>query len=649
MARPFFMSILLVLAACPQGPGENPCPEGMVPLNGEANDSAEVCVPMVADDCPPGEMPRAGSAKCVSVGWTDCPAGFELDASGWGCKAVLPAQPCTGATRMALGESVCIPVGNCQRAFPPDDATLFVNANFAPGELDASHFATLQAALDAAADGDVIALFPGRYPQSVYVGRDVKITGICPDQVVVGNDNASVYPGIEVGSGTAAHLEGITIEGYTMGLVVDGQARLSLSDLILRDNLVYGMALFEQCTVQGENVLVRGTLADAPNSQTVGALVFEGSFLQLSESSFEENEDAGVGVAQPGSQADLEGVVFYNTLPRPDEVGGTGLKAFDNTEVHVRRSTFVKNRTAQALFGGQDNPALATFAEVSFEDTTLDDRFDDLSGIGLSLTWNGQVSLEKVSFWNAGTGAFAVKDANCSASLSEVTIAQTDVQQASQASLGLVANLGAQLTANGVVSLGTRGAQIQIQGAGTRAQLTDVYATQSKAGTVSQGEIQFELGPGLVITRGARVDFDGLSIDGAIGGGALLGHEGSRLAGKNLLIEEVQATPAGEFGDGIISQAGGILDLDRFLIRHNERAGLVVDNGSGVLTRGLIGRNNIGLNAQGDTTLLDLEKIKRQIAPLELQVEQTCVFEENASRFGGGNLPLPDLGALDAN
>ncbi|MEO8875284.1 MAG: hypothetical protein ABI461_06845, partial [Polyangiaceae bacterium] len=154
-------------AACEKIGWQN-CPAGFV-----VDPSGYGCVDISpAADCAAGTMPTIGNATCVPVGTTSCAAGFSADPSGWGCVAIESATACTGATMEKLGSTSCVPVGDCAAAFPPAAATLFVS----PGAtVDATHFQTIAAALAVATDGVTIAVDAGTYAESLIIAHSVHV------------------------------------------------------------------------------------------------------------------------------------------------------------------------------------------------------------------------------------------------------------------------------------------------------------------------------------------------------------------------------------------------------------------------------------------------------------------------------------------
>ena len=80
----------------------------------------------VLDSCAAGTMISLDGTSCAPVGVTTSglAAGFEMNEDGWGFHAVRPAKQCAGATRTVLGETACVPIDDCNAAFPPANATV---------------------------------------------------------------------------------------------------------------------------------------------------------------------------------------------------------------------------------------------------------------------------------------------------------------------------------------------------------------------------------------------------------------------------------------------------------------------------------------------------------------------------------------------
>ncbi|MFU8829267.1 MAG: hypothetical protein ACNA8P_07515, partial [Phycisphaerales bacterium] len=90
-----------------------------------------------------------------------------------------------------LGSTSCTPIGDCGAPFPPADATAIVDASLTVDDPAEGRYATIQAAIAASRDGDIIAISPGTYDESLVIRRALTIIGACPEEVSIrgrGND-----------------------------------------------------------------------------------------------------------------------------------------------------------------------------------------------------------------------------------------------------------------------------------------------------------------------------------------------------------------------------------------------------------------------------------------------------------------------------
>src|SRR5205085_374296 len=105
------------------------------------------------------------------------------DASGWGC-VDYKSVGCDGATRESAASADCVPVGNCDAPFPPAGA-IVVDDSFTDAQVDATHFKTISAAIDAATAGATVAIESGTYAEEIKIGKSLKLVGRCAEKVVI--------------------------------------------------------------------------------------------------------------------------------------------------------------------------------------------------------------------------------------------------------------------------------------------------------------------------------------------------------------------------------------------------------------------------------------------------------------------------------
>ena len=542
-------------------------------------------------------MAHLGSATCELVGWTDCPAGFALDSSGWGCDAILPEEACTGATREALGASDCQPIGDCAAPFPPVGATLFVDDDYSAAQLDATHFASLQPALDAARSGAVIAVEAGTYCASIYIDHGVTVVGRCAEQVSIVNDT-SLYPGVEVLSQDEVHIRNVSIRGYESGLSVNSGGRLVLEDSLLADNIIEGLVVYGDGHVIVRQSVVRGTVNKTPSDQTLGVFVFGGGVLEMYDSSVVANVEAGVGIIDAGSALLFDGVIIRDTRPK-DEAGGLGLKAFDGAAVQLRRTAFKGNRIISLMLDGVG--VEATVEQTVVRETVLDPRTEGGQAWGVAARNGARLTLNDSAIWDTPSVALSVQADPSSVVATRVVIGRVGSAGPIGVGMAVTVEMGGQLEMTDSALFASTGVAVLVNNAASHAAIIHSVISDSMPlqGALRTGECGYALiaaaGGGAVISestfqRNAEVT---LAVVNA----------GSSLAVFGALIDDTQANALGSFGDGLMVGADASAVVDRTLVRRSRRIGVVDDGASILVTRSRIESNAIGIHVQNGSTL----------------------------------------------
>ncbi len=339
--------------------GWTSCAEGFA-----ADPSGAGCAPvMPTAACPAGTYPVLGKTDCQPVGVRSCPAGFVLDSSGWGCAPVLPPQPCSGATLDKLGFADCQPLGDCAATFPPAQATLFVDDSYSAPQVDATHFTTLTAAVAAASDGAVIAVEEGLYPESIRLTKSVKIVGRCAEKVVMQGSPSPTNKGIAVASGTS-EVSGLTVRGFSIGVIVGGGAKLTLSGSLVTGNLKAGLWVQEAgSSLHAVRSALRDNLVDSSTGKRGdGALAGFGAELLLEECALTGNRSTGAFGQSAGTKLALLRSVVRDTRPNDLGAWGLGVEAMDGASVSVKQS---------AILGGSVAGFLVLTATGVVEESTI--------------------------------------------------------------------------------------------------------------------------------------------------------------------------------------------------------------------------------------------------------------------------------------
>jgi hypothetical protein len=307
-----------------------------------------------SDGCAPGEETVA-DGSCVAAGIDACAEGFTSDGAD-GCVAVLPATPC-GVGEMAVpGDDACHRPAACGNGawgdIPVDASTEHVDASYTAPDADGSAarpWPTVQAGIDAAAPGAIVAIALGSYLENVDIyDKAVRLWGRCPEMVeIVGSAGALAAVLVESGA-SGSEIRGLAIRGAVAGLAASGSEALVASGLWIHDTASRGIdveddlgptaitvsdTLVESAGEIGifvggasavvERTLVRGTKPGPGNAFGDGIQVARNEEtgtpgdLALAQSLLEANHDYGLFLV--GVSADVERVVIRNTLPQASD------------------------------------------------------------------------------------------------------------------------------------------------------------------------------------------------------------------------------------------------------------------------------------------------------------------------------------------
>ena len=188
--------------------------------------------------CPPGTLPVADG--CQAAGVATCGEGFEPDGVG-GCEPILPAAPCADGEVALVGESACRRLLDCGSgtwgAIPSEATNEHVDAAYTGGASDGSAqnpWTTIQAAIDAAAPGAIVAVAEGSYAEDLTIGKRIRLMGRCPELVEVVGQGGVAALVIRTGA-TDAEIDGLAVTGTTMGIVVSGATNVKLTRLWVHD------------------------------------------------------------------------------------------------------------------------------------------------------------------------------------------------------------------------------------------------------------------------------------------------------------------------------------------------------------------------------------------------------------------------------
>ena len=307
--------------------------------------------------CPPGEWLR-DDGSCIPAGVPPdgCGEGFVHDGDR-GCEPILPAEPCTSGLMAVPGDRSCREVAPCAAGkwgdIPVEPDTEYVDANYAGMDSDGSAlkpWPSIQAAVDAALPGAIVAIAAGSYLEDVTVrGKPARLWGVCPALVEVVGTGTELAAVNFLEDAAGSEVQRLAIRGDAFGVITGD----SLDVLIER--------------VWVHDVASRGIDVESyfPTSATIRASLVERS--------------VGAGLVVFGSPVTVEESVVRDVqLDLVNRLLGRGVSIQPSTlgetpaTLLMRRSLIERNHQAGVYAEGTD---------VTIEGSVVRETRDDGEGV----------------------------------------------------------------------------------------------------------------------------------------------------------------------------------------------------------------------------------------------------------------------------
>ncbi len=580
-------------------------------------------------ECPAGQMPSPDGPSCRDVGWTECPFGFARDPSGWGCAPVVPRDACPPGTIATLGDTSCLPLGDCGAPFPPREATFFVDDDFTAAELDAHHFGSITEALAVAPAGATIAVEAGQYVEHLELLTPVAVVGRCPARVKVRADDTRM-----VGLHCAAEVQvrGLSLQGFRLGLGGESTCRATLTEVEVLSPVAGGVVATEGAVVTLRRVRVVGAHGSptVENGNVLGVFA-QGGDVVLDGSELDDIVAIGAGAQGPTATLAVRDTVIRRTREAATQAGG-GLFASQGARVLVERSAVLE--TELLGLSATDLGTRVALSAVAISEGT-DGR--DLPGDGLSVLDAATVVGTDVQLArNHGAGAL-VSGQGSALRLTRATVVGTGKSPVFHQDLGdgvyLVDQAAAVLEDSAVVD--NRRVSLELQPSGTRLEVVRSYV----AGTRLSGPDEDVGGFGVFAKEGALVALDSVFSHHRLA--ALYSQHLSSFSLRGVLVRATTDSPRNPgIGHGIVSTNEGVLLADDVTLADHASVGVEVDASDGALTRSRVWRNGIGLNT-GQLTLVEGDA--PAAGDFVFRVDAATEFMGNAARTGTQTVPLPSL------
>ncbi|WP_051385544.1 right-handed parallel beta-helix repeat-containing protein [Actinokineospora inagensis] len=481
-----------------------------------------------------------------------------------------------------------------------------VRSVLAVSATDPDCFRTINDAIAAAADGDVIAVRPGTYRETVVVEREITLSGA----------GAAGEVRIEAVGGPALHLstEHATVSGIVLAHR-DGEAAVDLAAGTLR---------MDECTVAAESsvaVVVRGGAelhardCAVSNPGGAGLLVFDGGGAEVKTTSFTNIATTAVVARSGGAPrlvdcdvsdsggaflaADNAGGTVKNC--RVERINGPGIVVEENSTLSVSGTTLSEVEGVTVLVGAGSSPTL--------QDCVI----EDAQAQAIVLVQGGTAVVERVKVRGARGHGVHVLDSSRGEFIDCVFIdsGHDAVLVAGTASVNL----------NKVTVTGGTGSAIIVED-NAEADLTDPAIDHTKS-------------TALVARGAARLRVDGGAIRECGTGVLWEGAASGQLAG--VVVEN-------NLGDGVVLRSSEPIELRGCRIERNRGKDLRDDAGLAEIEAPQEPEPpKVEKNDDIATLLEDLNKLVG-LDGVKREVETLVRLHQMAERRAAAGLPSPPLG-----
>ncbi|MBT3221843.1 MAG: right-handed parallel beta-helix repeat-containing protein, partial [Proteobacteria bacterium] len=414
-----------------------------------------------------------------------------------------------------------------------------------------------------------------------------------------------------------------------------------------------------------------------------GASAFDGATITISNTTFTNNSEAGLGSQHTDSLVTVTNSVVQDTRVDPTHIFGVGVLVNIGAEIAFDGVALVNNREAGLLV--QHEPSLATVTNSLISETW--ESGDNTMGRGATIDDGATLIANDVSFVDNTEIGLMVWDAT--ADLTSVLIANTEPGVKVGLGYGVVINEGAEagflnsavtnnteagvlvngknasLTMEGTTISDTqvrddkrwgRGLMVQQKGSAelNRCSILDnhevgLVVSSNKSTLLATNSVVAYTNPaknsqgfGIGVQYGGSADLQSMAlIDNHEVGISVYGTAWATM--NDSLITGSQPTQKlPEVAHGVSCVQGGELRIYGSEIAANDQLGLLFMESSGLCDRCIVADHPIGVHTQGGSTIEEVSEVPKEPSDLTLHISRDSVFVDNLTKVGSGEMPIPN-------
>jgi hypothetical protein len=387
--------------------------------------------------------------------------------------------------------------------------------------------------------------------------------------------------------------------------------------------------------IQASTAAIRGaTLRTTLGGIAVpgGIVASQGTSLIIDHTAVIDSIGGALDALGANTQVTLDHVLLDGVLPNPlVPESGTGLRAQDQGSVGGSAVVVRRASAGGVIATNGGKLTLLDSIVAKTKDTPLPDAGE--GGEGVIAQTNGSATVIRCLVEDNATAGLYTTGAGSRLSASQTVVRRTALNAAGEFGQGAVAEHGAALTLTDVALVANHSAGIQ-------------SAYVDTLMTVSRSTIRGTL-PNATGTRGrgANIDFESalVAADTAfvdnqqVGLFTFMG----KVELRQCLIGATRPDPDAKYGNGLEVLTDSKLTMIGGALEANQAIGAVFAEGAGVLDGVRVGKQVVGLHAQDGSQVEELAAAPAQLGARQVVVTPGTVFVGNATKFGGGSVPVP--------
>lgn len=387
--------------------------------------------------------------------------------------------------------------------------------------------------------------------------------------------------------------------GY--GVQVSSGAHAEVQKVSFNRNLSAGVLVgLREDTVGDPETAV--TLMDVVvlDTQGAGLHVENGTRMDVTRASLERNHTVGVSAVGAETVLLLTDIAVRDTRISSTGEFGNGLEVTTGASVEAERALFERNHYSGITVSSPNTNA--SLEDIVVRDTELNDV--DMYCVGLQAEDGAHVVLARASFERNHQHGIIAINAGTTLTMSDVVVHDTRSDSNGDFGFALAVDAGAEVAATRSSFVQNRYVGVFVTGLDATATLSDVVVRDTVSDDNGEG------GRGLAIQDGAEVQILRAAFERNMDASLSVFDEGSFLSLSDVVVSDTESDTDGDFGTGLMAYHGAEIEVSRAVFLRNRY---------------------VSIFAVSDGTRVTMNEVS------VLETRERCCAQDTCSGQGGGH------------